>query len=148
MSKKTVNIEVKVEDIKDVLLTKMDVNTPHVMLIVNTIVDNLTITPRGLSQLLMACNGVRPVTQFRVDNEVLIKIAHITSWNRDKMKMDQEGLVFQGYIKAKIIDINLQKLLPISVTYQGYDASGNWKEDFEEDFKEDQLIKGENGLLE
>ena len=148
MVKKTVNIEIKTEDIKDILLTKMDQTNPHVFLIVNTIIDNLMITPKGLSQVLMAFNGIRPTTPFRVDDEVLIRIADISTWNRDKMRMDQQGLVFQGYIKAKIININLQKLLPISVTYPGYDGGGLWKPDFEEDFKEDQLIKGENGLLE
>jgi len=147
MSKKIVNIEFKVEDIKDVLFAKMDQSDPNVILIVNTIVDNLMITPKGLSQLLMACNGIRPKTQFKIDDEVLINFSEIVPWNRDKDMMQQMGLVFQDRIKGTIVDINLRKLLPISVSYEGYNTTGT-KAEFEEDFREDQLIKGENGLLE
>lgn len=147
MTKQVVNIEVKTEDIKDALLTKMDRGDPNIILIVNTIVDNLVVTPRGISQLLMAFNGIRSLTNLKADDEVLIKFSEIITWNRDKQKMIDEGLVFQDHIKGKIVSINLQKLLPISVSYEGYNISGI-KTDFEEDFKEDQITKGEKGLLE
>lgn len=144
----TIDIELKIKDLKDMLYNKLrpSGSSEQTDLIVDVIIDNLAITPKGLSQLFMSFNNIAPSSIFKMGDEVLIDINQMTSWNKDLPKT-KEVFAFQDKIKATVYSINLQKEACITVKFLACDKSGSTQE-FEEDYREYALCFDENGLME
>lgn len=142
---KVIEIKTTTEQLRDILKTKIVSQYPE--LIVDTIIDNLAESPKGLQHLFMAFIGIQPTTIFKERDLVYVKADSIPRWNKDITKMEQDNLINQGYIKGVIVDINLNKQMGFTVEYNGYNTSGVL-ELFSESFYEHYIQKIPEDFME
>jgi hypothetical protein len=142
---KVIEIKTTTEKLRDILKTKIVSQYPE--LIVDTIIDNLAESPKGLEHLFMAFIGIKPTTIFEERDLVYINASHIPKWNKDIAKMEQDNLINQGYITGVLVDINLNKQVGFTVEFNGYNTSGV-AELFSEAYYEQSLQKVPEDFME
>jgi ribosomal protein L21E len=104
VDKKThIDVKVSVESIRDGL--KKLIISEHSQLIADVIVSNLAQTDVGLAQLFRAMSGIRDKLKYKVGDSVLAVPGSLDSWEFDKDFMTQQGLIVQGRVKAKVLEV-------------------------------------------
>jgi hypothetical protein len=113
--KSYVDVRIEVEEVRAALkkIIRSDFNN----LIAEVIIDNLNETEVGISQLYLAMSGVRKLPRFKVLDEIYAEVPSLASWRMDKSRMETEKMLFQGKVKCKITDINLQRRDSYHVEY-------------------------------
>lgn len=142
---KIIEVKIASEQLRSVLKTK--ITSQYSELIVDTIIDNLMESPKGLQHLFMAFSGIAPTTDYKKGDLVYIDVSRIPKWNKDISKMEQENMIYQGYIKGVIVDINLNKEVPYTVEYNGFNTLGS-EELFSEAFYEHSIQKVSEDFME
>lgn len=142
---KTIEVNLTTGQLRDILKTKIVSQYPE--LIVDTIIDNLAESPKGLEHLFMAFSGIQPTTNLKERDLVYVQLSAIPKWNKDIVKMEQENIINQGYVKGVLVDINLNKQVGFTVEYNGFNTSGT-PELFSEAFYEHSIQKIPEDFME
>jgi hypothetical protein len=142
---KVIEIKTTTEKLRDILKTK--IVSQHSELIVETIIDNLAESPKGLEHLFMAFNGLQTTTIFKEGDLVYISVNALPKWNKDIARMEQENMINQGYVKGVLVDINLNKQVGFTVEFNGYNSVAV-PELFSEAFYEHSLQKIPEDFME
>jgi hypothetical protein len=116
MSKKDkITIEVTTEQIR-AGLQKL-IRSEHSALITQQIIDNLSITDQGLSQLYQALSGVRPHFKFKVLDTVFIPFDSLATWRMNKENMTAANILFKDKVKGVIKQVDTLRTYPYLVEY-------------------------------
>lgn len=102
---------------------------------------NLNTTSLGVQQLFKALNGLDNNSKWKVGMEILIK-ENIVYATMDKVKMKEEGMIFQGYIKALINKVDVYNYYPISVEFEIINSTGE-KTKYEQTILENNIKESE-----
>ena len=132
-----IQIEISIEEIQGGL-AKL-IRSEHRDLIVETIIENLRTTDRGLFQLYKAFNGVKETTNLYPLQEVEVHIDTLSTWRMDKDEMVRRKMIFQKRVRATVQKIDLRKNYPIQVKYLYLDSEH--KEQTVEDWVTEKYIK-------
>jgi len=98
-------------------------------LISQVIVDNLSVTEVGLSQLYKSFSGLKDEFKFKVGQKVLLNKSNLYSWRIDEGKMMEAGMLKQGRITCMITKLTKTQEKPYTVKYTYLDSSGKEGED-------------------
>lgn len=131
---KDVTITVTIDQIKQAL--QKLIKSEHSKLIANVIVDNLSVTDRGLSQLYNAFTGVQDICPYKIGQEVLVDVHALSSWRFDKKAMKDANIIINDKIKCSITDIDMLRNTCIHVKYTYLTIKQNI-DDIHEDTKEE-----------
>ncbi len=113
---KDVTITVSMEQIKRAL--QKLIKSEHSKLIANVIVDNLSITDRGLSQLYNAFTGIEETCPYKIGQEILADVHALSSWRFDKPAMIEAGIIVNNKMKCGIMEIDMLKNSCLHVKYK------------------------------
>lgn len=98
-------------------------------LISQVIVDNLSVTEVGLSQLYKSFSGLKDEFKFKVGQKVLVNESNLYSWRIDKEKMAEAGMLKQGKITCMIANLTKTQAKPYTVKYTYINSSGEQGEE-------------------
>lgn len=103
------------------------IRSDHSSMITDVIMGHMKQTPHGLQDLLMAINGIQRVLDFKPEDEVWISTKNLPSWEVSIPLTEAAGLVEKGFIKAKVISIDMYAYERVRVQYDGVRSSGERK---------------------
>jgi len=89
-------------------------------IIANVIINHLTNTSKGSSQLYLALLGHEPNTKFRVGDVVLIDQSNTPTWKYDVKQLTPGVELINNKVKATIINIDLTKVEDVEVAFEAY----------------------------
>lgn len=118
----TIDINVNVS--KDELIKIMEgvlSAHPHNTILARVIVNNLTKSPVGISQLVKGLVGLETTTYFKVDDVITVPFNKLPTWRLNENRMREEGMLFQGRIEATILNVDLYDSSPLTIEYEMYD---------------------------
>lgn len=107
-------------------------------LISQVIVGHLATTDVGLEHLYKAFSGVPVVPKFKEGEVLWTNYSNCRTWNMDKDKMTEAGMIHQGKVKVKIKEIDMRRHNPYKVFHEVIDSSGK-KENSDAELGEEEL---------
>lgn len=126
-SKDHILVKISKEQIRTQL--KKMLGSEHCDLISQVIIDNLSETEVGLTQLYKAFSGLKDQLKYKAGQVVWVKVSTLYSWRIEKDKMVQAGMIHQDQVMALITEINETKLLPYKIKYAYIGGGGSQEED-------------------
>lgn len=124
LMKNKISIDIFIEDIQKQL--EKILISPHSKIIGKIIIGHLDQTSLGLSQLYKAMQGIDNEISWKAGMNIQIKKDAIYNSSINWDKMEEKGLIYQGYIKAQITSVNQFSHYPISYTHKCLDNKGNF----------------------
>ena len=101
---KKINIEITDKDIELLLLNNLK-DSPNKKLISKTIIDHLGTTDMGIECVYKSFLGINRKFDYKIGQEVWVKLDTLPSWRMNLDKMKEEKRIFQEQIRASIIEI-------------------------------------------
>jgi len=91
---------------------------PNKDVIADIVVNHLAEREIGLHQLYKALSGIKPVSKYKVLDEVLINIRAVYNYKMNKDKTEVSKLMFKGYLPGKVTTIDLYREDAILVQFK------------------------------
>ena len=126
-NKDYIQVKIHKEQIRTQL--KKMLSSEHSDLISQVIIDNLSVTEVGLSQLYKSFSGLKDEFKFKVGQKVLVNQSSLHTWRIDYEKMTEAGMIKQGQITCMITKLIKTQENPYTVKYIYLDSSGKEGED-------------------
>jgi len=119
MSNKTVTVSLKASDIKQLLIKSL--NTSNKDMLLDTIIDYLSDTEKGLEAIYKASLGITDVFAYKILDKVWVHKYTLSTYMVNEATMKEKGLWKDDYILCEITDINPKKTEPYQLKFTYYD---------------------------
>jgi len=110
---KDIAVQISYAELRQLL--KKVLNTPHAELLSHVIMGNLDTSSHGLEQTYKAIQGISNELPWKAGQHVLVKKDGIYNSMIDWTKMEEQGLIHQGYMKGIISKVDVYSYSPVFV---------------------------------
>lgn len=110
---KQIAVQISYAELRQLL--KKVLNTPHAELLSHVIMGNLEVSSHGLEQTYKAIQGITNELPWKAGQHVLVKKEGIYNSSIEWTKMEEQGLIHQGYMKGIISKVDIYSYSPVFV---------------------------------
>jgi hypothetical protein len=114
------NININIKHLKEILMSKLGDTTEYKGEIVESIIDSLLTTEKGIGNLYLSFNGLKDKIEdlnYQIGDTVIIKTESISIWSWDIALMKEKQIILNDTIECKIIGFNKEKERNLKVSY-------------------------------
>lgn len=116
--KKYIELKISVEQLENILIKSIKLNTPHRELIAKTILHSLSHTEMGMTHLYNAFVGIEYHYHVKIGDRVLVKFENLPTWRMNKDHTQEAGLLIKGeYMMGVVSDINQERIEGVQISF-------------------------------